>query len=99
MPIQIHSFANRTKFFLTLKTNATNFIFYMYIPRKSKTSQPLPLIQQHAVFLLSWTSHSVSSFLTEVYEIFSYHSSEIVLNLINLDLLILQWRPFSIFSR
>jgi len=57
------------------------------------------LIQQHAVFLLSWTSHYVSSFLTEVSEILSYHSSEIVLNLINLDLFILEWRPFSIFSR
>jgi len=81
-----------------LKTNATNFIFYIYISHKSKTSQPLPLIQQHAVFLLSWTSHCVTSFLPQVGEILSYHSSEIVLNLINLDLFILEWRPFSIFS-
>jgi len=43
-----------------LKTNATNYIFYIYISRKSKTSQPLPLIQQHVVFLLSWTSHCIS---------------------------------------
>jgi len=59
----------------------------------------LPLIQQQAMFLLYWTSHCVSSFLPQVGEILSYHSSEIVLNLINLDLFILEWRPFPIFSR
>ena len=73
--------------------------FISIITHKSKTSQPLPFIQQQAVFLLSWTSHCVSSFLPQVGEILSYHSSEIVLNLINLDLFILEWRPFPIFSR
>jgi len=71
--------------------------FISIITYKSKTSQPLPFIQQQAVFLLSWTSHCVSSFLPEVGEILSYHSSEIVLNLINLYIFILRWRPFSIF--
>ena len=71
--------------------------FISIITYKSKTPQPLPFIQQQAVFLLSWTSHCVSSFLPEVGEILSYHSSEIVLNLINLYIFILRWRPFSIF--
>jgi len=32
----------------------------MYISHNVKISQPFPLIQQHAVILLSWTSHCVS---------------------------------------
>jgi hypothetical protein len=45
VPIQIHSF-----------TNKVNFYVYCLLV---KISQHLPLMQQHAVFLLSWTSNSV----------------------------------------
>ncbi len=89
MPIQINPLPIGKKI-LNIEKNYNKFNLFIHISHISKSSQPLLLIQQHAVFLLSWTSHCVSSFLTEVGEILSYHSSEIVLNLINLDLFILQ---------